>query len=131
MADLQLRDFGPLVGVLLALAACDAGAIATAVEAGLARRLAGVLTVEPWEGDGGPYRVAAAELASKVRECLNDITSRKSHREVLPCTLHKGLNCAAGPTCLEHDSVTATCCLRSRMKRCTGKCMSWACSFMP
>lgn len=68
MADLQLRDFGPLVGVLLALAACDAGATATAVEAGLARRLAGVLTVEPWEEDGGPYRVAAAELALKVRK---------------------------------------------------------------
>ena len=66
MADLQLRDFGLLVGVLLALAACDAAATAVAVEAGLARWLAGVLTVEPWEDDGGPYRVAAAELAAKV-----------------------------------------------------------------
>ena len=77
MADLQLRDFGPLVGVLLALAACDARAVATAVEAGLARRLAGVLTVEPWEEDGGPYRVAAAELASNV-SCLNDLTNTLS-----------------------------------------------------
>ena len=80
MADLQLRDFGPLVGVLLALAACDARAVAAAVEAGLARRLAGVLTVEPWEEDGGPYRVAAAELASKVG-CLNAYTNTVSEVE--------------------------------------------------
>ncbi|KAK9831341.1 hypothetical protein WJX81_003794 [Elliptochloris bilobata] len=64
--DFQLRDFGPLLGVLLAVAACDVQATSVAIEAGLARRLAGVLTVEPWEEDGGPYRAAAAALAAKL-----------------------------------------------------------------
>ncbi len=64
--DFQLRDFSPLVGALAGMAGGDVGAAQVALDAGLARRLAGVLTVEPWEEDGGPYRAAAASLASQV-----------------------------------------------------------------
>lgn len=71
VCDFQLRDFSPLVGALAGMAGGDAGAAQAALDAGLARRLAGVLTVEPWEEDGGPYRAAAASLASQVC-CMYD-----------------------------------------------------------
>ena len=67
MRDFQLRDFCALVDALAALTAGDAAAARAAMDAGLAPRLAGVLAVEPWEADGGPYRTAAAALAAQAR----------------------------------------------------------------
>ncbi len=67
MRDFQLRDFCALVDALATLTAGDAAAARAAVDAGLAPRLAGVLAVEPWEADGGPYRAAAAALAAQAR----------------------------------------------------------------